>query len=182
MVKRNKNQVRIVAGLIAILAIGAFVVFQFTKQANLSKIDSYEACVLAGFPILESYPPKCQVPNGKSYTQDIGNELEYSSEFLLSNPRPNQKISSPLKVAGQARGMWYSEGTFSGELFDSNNESLGTFILTAQGTWMTEDLVPFKGVVKFETPTTKKGTLIIKNANPSGINENEKAITVPVMF
>lgn len=168
--------------VVVLLVIGVYSSFYFYTREQYAKISTYEECVAGGFPILESYPSQCHVPNGKSFTQNIGNELEYSHEFTLENPRPNQKISSPIEISGKARGIWYFEGSFSGELFDGNKKSLGTVILTAQGEWMTEDFVPFKGQLIFQNTATDKGELIIKNANPSGLPENEKTLTIPVTF
>lgn len=34
------------------------------------KVDSFETCAAAGYPILESYPRKCTTPEGMSYTEE----------------------------------------------------------------------------------------------------------------
>lgn len=167
----------------AVLLIAGFLLYlHFQEEQTYSKIDSYETCAGAGLPILDSYPPQCKVPNGKSFTQNIGNELELRDEILVSKPRPNQKVKSSSTVEGKARGSWFFEANFSGELFDDNNKSLGIVVLEATEEWMTQDFVSFSGKLEFATPATKKGKLIIKNANPSGMPENEKALTIPVNF
>lgn len=177
---KKRAKISIVVLLLLVGAFGAYYFYQQKRQ--IAQISSFEQCAEAGFPILDSYPAQCRVSDGRSFTQDIGNELEFSDEFLISNPRPNQKVSSPLKVEGKARGTWYFEANFSGELFDDNNRLLGTVILTAQEEWMSEDFVPFEGLLEFLAPSTGKGRLIFKNANPSGLPENEKEIVVPVRF
>lgn len=168
---------------IVILLIGVLGAYYFYhQQKEIREISNFDACAAAGFPVMDSYPGQCRTPDGRSFTQGIGNELQFINEILLSNPRPNQKIPSPLKIQGKAIGMWYFEGRFSAELYDKNNILLGNAILTAQGEWMTEEFVPFEGSLKFEKPESQNGKLIIKNANPSGLPENEKALTVPVNF
>lgn len=163
--------------------VGGFLGYNlFVQQEALKKISSYEECVAAGFASMESYPPQCKTSDGRSFTQNIGNELEYHDEILIENPRPNQKISSPITVRGKVRGNWLFEASFSGELFDANDKSLGTVILQAQGEWMTIDFVPFTGELVFSTPETETGTLKIINANPSGLPENNKTILMPVRF
>ncbi len=176
------KQILLVLLLIALVGAGYFGFSYYRSQEDLKNISSYETCVEAGFPSLESYPPRCITDDGRSFTQEIGNILEYHEEFLLENPRPNQKIASPIRVSGQARGIWFFEGSFSGELFDRNNTSLGTVILQADGEWMTEEFVPFEGELSYTTPGTETGTLVIMNANPSGLPEHEKKINIPVMF
>lgn len=172
----------IVVAIILVLVGAVFAYRQYRKHVQVSKINSFNECAAAGFPILESYPPQCKTPDNRSFTQDIGNVLEYRDEIIVENPRPNQKITSPLEVKGRARGSWYFEANFSAELFDTNDKSLGTAIITAEGDWMTEDFVPFTGELSFNTPATEKGKLIIRNANPSDLPENSKTLIIPVAF
>ncbi|MDO8269823.1 MAG: Gmad2 immunoglobulin-like domain-containing protein, partial [Candidatus Levybacteria bacterium] len=149
-----------------LVIIGVFGAFYFFKQQQkIEGISSFEECADAGFPIMESYPSQCRTSNGKNFTQEIGNELSLVDEISIVFPRPNQIIFSPLQVSGKARGAWYFEGSFSGELFDDNKKLIGTVVLQALGEWMSEDFVPFVGELKFETPNTSKGKLILKNAN-----------------
>ena len=39
-------------------------------------------------------------------------ETETIDRIRVNNPRPNQTISSPLTVTGEARGSWYFEASF----------------------------------------------------------------------
>lgn len=176
------KKVFIIGAIVLLILVGAFVMQEILKQQKIAKINSFDECAAAGFPILTSYPEQCKVPNGKSFTQDIGNEMEYSDEMLVDNPRPNQSVASPLVIQGKARGNWFFEGSFPAELFDENNVPLGTVALTAEGEWMTEEFVPFTGEISFLKPKTSTGKLIIKNDNPSGLPENEKKLEIPVKF
>ena len=162
--------------------VGYFGYQRYQKAEEVKKISSFEECGAAGFPVMDSYPGRCITSDGRSFTQEIGNELEFNDLITVSNPRPNQKIISPVKITGQARGNWYFEATFPFELFDANNKSLGKGFATANGEWMTEDFVPFTAELSFERPKTKKGKLIITNSNPSGLPENDKKLEMPVVF
>ncbi len=168
--------------IVIFTGVGFFGFQQYQKGEEVKKISSFEECAAAGFPVMDSYPGQCRTSDGRSFTQEIGNELELGDLIMVSNPRPNQKITSPLKITGQARGTWYFEATFPVELVDANNKSLGKSFATAQGEWMTEEFVPFTAEIKFEKPSTKKGKLIINNANPSGLPENGKELIIPVEF
>jgi len=106
----------------------------------------------------------------------------YGDEIRVKNPAQNQKIFSPIKITGEAKGTWYFEGTFNAELFDSNNTSLGSAQVAAKGDWMSESFVPFEGILSFSSPTTKHGILVIKKDNPSGLSRNEKKLVIPVSF
>lgn len=177
---KHKKLIIVVVVLIAV-AIAVFAVFQIREKNLITQIDSFDECA-EKYPVLDSYPPRCLVPGGNSFTLDIGNELEYADELLISSPRPNQTITSPLTIEGQARGPWYFEGSFTAELFNEQGESLAAAVVEAQSiNWMTTEFVPFKGVIEFSN-TTGRGKLILKNANPSGLPENQKAFIIPVKF
>ena len=167
--------------VIALLIIGISFVFLPRYLIPPPLITSYEECVKADNPILMSYPPQCKTKDGKNFTQDIGNELELADQILITSPRPNQLIKSPLVISGKARGTWFFEAVFSARLVDDSNASLGTAILTADGEWMTENFVPFNGPLTFTT-TAKRGKLILEKANPSGLPENDQSLIVPVKF
>lgn len=145
-------------------------------------IKSFKECVAARNPVLDSYPPQCQTEDGKLFTQDVDYIQQYKDLIDVVNPQPNQVATSPLRIEGQARGSWYSEGTFSIELVDINGTRLARANARADGEWMTEDFVPFKADITFRQPITKRGELIIRNANPSGLKETAKEVIVPVLF
>jgi len=44
-----------------------FASVKLIQNINLKKIDSFESCQKAGYPILDSYPERCQLPNGKTF-------------------------------------------------------------------------------------------------------------------
>lgn len=37
--------------------------------AQVKSVGSFEECVKAGYPVMETYPPQCKTPDGKSFTQ-----------------------------------------------------------------------------------------------------------------
>jgi hypothetical protein len=145
-------------------------------------ITSFEECAEAGNPVMESYPRQCRTDDGDLFVEDVGNELEKLDIIRVDSPRPNSVIQSPLVVEGEARGMWYFEGDFPVKLLDADGGVIGRFVATAQGEWTTEDFVPFRAQIEFTEPTTKKGTLILKKDNPSGLPEHDDELRVPVTF
>ncbi len=120
--------------------------------------------------------------NGKTYTEDIGNELEKQDLIKITNPRPNQLVQSPFLIRGEARGYWFFEASFPIKLFDANGKLLGVAIAQAKSDWMTEKFVPFEATLEFEMPTTKKGTLILEKDNPSDLPENADELRIPIGF
>ena len=102
--------------------------------------------------------------------------------ILVSLPKRNEKIKSPLKIEGEARGFWFFEAQFSVELYDANDNFLGRAILTAKEDWMTENFVSFEGKLEFAQSATSLGTLRFLSDNPSGLPENQKIFEVPIQF
>jgi hypothetical protein len=145
-------------------------------------LNSFDECIGAGYPILESYPRQCKTPNGKTFVEDIGNELEKINLIQITKPRPNETIQSPLEIKGEARGYWFFEADFPVKLLDENGELIASGIAQAQGDWMTEDFVPFESILEFEVPETDKGVLILEKDNPSGLPENADELRIPVRF
>ncbi len=145
-------------------------------------ISSFDECAVAGYPIMESYPEKCQTESGQVFVRDIGNELEKQDLIKVDNPRPNQIIASPLTITGQARGYWFFEASFPVVLLDEDGRQLASGIAQADGDWMTEDFVPFKAELSFGATQADKGVLILAKDNPSGLPANDDELQIPVEF
>lgn len=108
-----------------------------------------------------------------------------ADEIVVASPVPGSEIESPLTVSGTARGFWFFEASASVTLVNWDGLIIAEGIIEAQEDWMTENFVPFEGQLVFTAPDTSvsdRGTLIIHNANPSGLPENDKAIELPVEF
>lgn len=169
----------VIALLIAVAA--AVYWFYRIEQENISKITNFEECAAAGYPILESYPRQCRA-SGKTFTEDIGNEIEKKNLIQISTPRPNEVINSPVNIEGEARGSWFFEASFPIHLYDANNNLLGTAIAQAQSDWMTEGFVKFKATMYYVAESDGKGTLVLEKDNPSGLPENADALRVPIKY
>lgn len=105
-----------------------------------------------------------------------------AAEVMLDSPRSDQTVSSPLTIEGRARGSWFFEASFPVELVDSQNNRLGISFVQAQSDWMTADFVPFLGRLDYQAAATTSGRLILMNDNPSGLPENQKQFSIPVII
>ena len=167
--------------LFLLIAALAGLYYYFIRQP-VFQVASFEECVAAGYPVLESYPRQCKTPGGQTFTEDIGNELEKADLIRIFTPRPNQTIHSPLVVQGEARGTWFFEASFPVRLFDGNGKEISLGIAQAQDEWMTENFVPFKTELTFENPMTATGMLVLEKDNPSGLPEHADELRVPIRF
>jgi len=110
-----------------------------------------------------------------------------SDMIIVTSPRAGAAIASPLTVEGYARGPWYFEASFPLILTDWDGKIIAEGYATAQGEWMTESFVPFNGTLEFKKPEaangfSRKGTLIFKKDNPSGMPEKDDSMSIPVGF
>lgn len=181
-----KKNIFIWLGIIVIVFGGAYFAYSKIKDKKSTdaknNVSSYDECIAQNNLIQESYPAICRTPDGKSFTQDIGNELEKTDLIIIENPRPNTTISSPLTISGQARGSWFFEASFPIKLYDGNNNLIASGIEEAQSNWMTDEFVSFRAELKFNVPATQKGTLILEKDNPSDLPKNNDQLIVPILF
>lgn len=167
-----------------IIMIASYLVPQ--NKEKHKEITNFKECADAGNPIMESYPRQCG-SGDQTYVENIGNELEKINLIRLTNPRPNEKIKSPLLIKGEARGYWFFEASFPLFLVDWDGKIIAEAIATAKDDWMTEDFVPFEAVLEFKIPDnigdfSNFGTLILQKDNPSGLLEHDDALEIPISF
>ncbi|MFA6522332.1 MAG: Gmad2 immunoglobulin-like domain-containing protein [Patescibacteria group bacterium] len=182
----QKQTIVLIAGIaaipvLAIIGVAIFMVTQGNLKIGSSAISNFEECAASGQPVMESYPRQCSYA-GQTYSEDIGNILEKQDLIRVTNVTPNQTISSPVAITGEARGTWFFEASFPITVEDENGNQIGLGIATATSDWMTENFVPFTASISFTTPTTSRGTLIFHKDNPSGLPENDDTLEIPVIF
>lgn len=179
----------------AIVLFGGIAVVLLMQPGN-QKVTSFEECIAAGFPAMESYPRQCQA-GGTTFTEIVTNPPEggqvveenpattptpESDMIVVTLPPADAVVSSPFTVRGKARGMWYFEASFPVLLLDGNGEELAAGVAQAQGDWMTENFVPFSVELAFDESKTDTGVLIMIKDNPSGLPEHDASLKIPVRF
>lgn len=162
----NKNKLLIVIGVISIIAL-LFIYWVYQPKSQP--------------------PTQTQDENqNQGIPQDILDHINSKKDLIVvDQPAPLTKISSPLTVKGKARGTWFFEATFPIVLVDWDGKIIAESHATATSDWMTEDFVPFEAIFEFQIPETaigKKGTLIFKKDNPSGLPEHDDALEIPITF
>ncbi|MDP2950981.1 MAG: Gmad2 immunoglobulin-like domain-containing protein, partial [bacterium] len=95
---------------------------------------------------------------------------------ILSTPKENELVSSPILIEGKAKGTWFFEGSFPAKLYNEQGELLSVAIASSKGEWMTEDYVDFTAQMTFLVATTTKAKLVLERDNPSGLSELEKSV------
>ncbi len=99
----------------------------------------------------------------------------------VTAPNVNGAVTSPLKVAGEAKG-WYFEGSFLVKLLDEKGDVLAMGMAQATGDWQADAYVPFETELNFDTKGAKKGNLIFEKSNPSGLPQNAGSFSFGVVL
>ncbi len=106
-----------------------------------------------------------------------------TADILVSMPKANAKITSPLTINGEAVGNWYFEAVFPIRLWTDDNLLIAQTSGQAQEDWMTSKKVPFNAELTFPAqPAGTKGKLVFQKDNPSGLPQNDKSYSISVKF
>lgn len=73
MDETNSKKKLIIGIIIGLLIVGLGIgIFIYSKRSvTISEISSFEECVKAGYPILETYPRQCKAPDGRVFSEKI---------------------------------------------------------------------------------------------------------------
>jgi len=100
------------------------------------------------------------------------------------SPKANEKVSSPIKIAGVVNGNGWAgfEGQVGTVMFIAKDIELGKGVLTTTSDW-TRPPISFETVLNFSEiigPTPVSGVLFFHNENPSGDPAKDKTFSLPV--
>ena len=129
-------------------------------------------------------PPAPEVPDSVKVQIDAKADL-----IKIENPAPMSVVQNPLIISGQARGNWFFEASAPVSLVDWDGLIIAQGIIRAESDWMTTEFVPFTAELTFVSPykegdqdTMKRGALIFKKDNSSGLPENDDSLEIPIQF
>ena len=73
----KRDFVNISVGIIVITAAVLLIMF-LTRGPIMTEISSFDECVAAGYPVMESFPRQCSA-GGKTFVEELGGEDYYGS-------------------------------------------------------------------------------------------------------
>ena len=116
--------------------------------------------------------------------QDSAPAIQNVMGINIISPKPNEFISSPLKIEGVVNGgggIGFEAQVGVVRLFDDKNNELALGLLIAKGEWM-QVKIDFETELNFIAPESGVGTLVFYNENPSGEPIRDKTFVLPVKF
>ena len=167
-----------IAGLVAVILIITVLGIRFLGGPEDDWICQNGQWVKHGQPSA----PKPTIACGGQTQNDI------SDLIVVDSPKPNEIVTSPLVITGQARGTWFFEASFPVELRDEQNKLIAQTPAQAKGDWMTTEFVSFEAVLTFSPlnclglayPCSIPATLVLKKDNPSGLPQFDDSISIPI--
>ena len=121
------------------------------------------------------------IDNGAEQEDERIFKTEKGVTFSLLSPLPNSTVNCEFQITGEMPSEWFFEGTFPYEIRVGGK-------LVYEGSVHTEDDWTENPILRFTTDVNcgdgcmGKGEIVLKNANPSGLKENEDSYTIPVTF
>lgn len=135
--------------------------------------------------------PNCEfVCPAPSVPLDVQKEINAKADMIkVTSPAGMTVVTSPLKLVGEAQGGWFFEAVAPVSIVNWDGLVIAEGFVTATGDWMTSEFVPFTGELAFVSPYKdgdpefmKRGAVIFKKDNPSGLPENDDALEIPILF
>lgn len=120
--------------------------------------------------------------NDTSVEDDQTTADDLSDFIIVDSPQPEQIITSPLLIEGQARGTWFFEASFPVRLLDADGNIIAEYYAQTEEEWMTEEFISFSSRLEFVAPATDTGTLVLIKDNPSDIREYDAQLEIPIRF
>ena len=138
-------------------------------------------------PSPSAFPVMSEIPASTPQTSPLasaGPDVKRPVSDLIhpTSPLAGSVISSPVTIEGEARGIWFFEASFPAHVVDANGTQLCIAPIQAQGEWMTEEFVPYRGTVEFSAPRTDTGFVVLQLDNPSDMHKRDAALAIPVRF
>lgn len=153
------------------------------KPKAASEITSFEDCAEAGGLVVDTKPRECHTKSRQVFIE-VYNGVLLEEVIKTTAPKPNQVITSPFKLEGEAVGGWYYNEQLQAKLEDDNGKILFTKPVKALESTKTDGFVPFVAAITFvraeaETP---KGKLIIERTNTEFSKGELGPLVIPVVF
>jgi hypothetical protein len=101
---------------------------------------------------------------------------------VLRTPSQNTTVGNTFVVSGSAPGNWFFEADFPLQVRDREGNVIARTFASAEGEWMTTELVSFSATVHVDAPYSGQATLILLKNNPSGLPEHDDALEIPIVI
>lgn len=64
-----EDKIRIAIAIVVVALVG--LTFWVLQSSTKSKVNNFQECVNAGYPVMESHPRQCKTPDGRTFVEDV---------------------------------------------------------------------------------------------------------------
>lgn len=127
----RRSRWAVLAAAIAALALSAVLLYVVTDRTG-ERVASFDDCVAAGFPVMESHPRQCS-DGSETFVEDVAvpvatSTVSASGNVRVTSPLPGEEVASPLSIRGEARAF---ENTVNWRVLGEDGSVLGEGFATA---------------------------------------------------
>ena len=108
----------------------------------------------------------------------LGNKNDLVSFSVL----PNSKVQGVVSYRGIIKGGYFFEANIRVAVADKDGKVIKQSNAMATTDWMTAGPVSFEGNIDFSGLPKGEAYIKIENDNPSGLPQNDKSVSVPVII
>jgi len=164
--------------LVAAAGVGAY----FYQQSTIDDLNAKNKTLTSDIQKLKDDTKIPVTSDDTKQTTSTTYKSEKGASVTVTAPTSGSKVTTPLTVTGSVPGSWSFEAQFTVRLIDTQGNLLADSPATLQGDWMTDKMVPFTATLSFGIGASQNGTLVLLKANPSGLEQNNDSIVIPVKF
>jgi hypothetical protein len=144
-----------------------------------AKILTFEDCANAGYLVVDTIPRECHAKNGQFYVE-LDNHKALLDYIVVTNPKPDDLVSSPFKVEGQAKGVWYENNKLTVKLTDLDGHVIAEKPMYALSDPTKDAMVPFTGAFDFPATNLERVKLLIEKASTVDIPGKNGPLVIPL--
>lgn len=129
---------------------------------------SFQDCERAGYPVMESFPRRCAVPNGQTYTEEIVVTNRYVNasvdDINVILPASNAVTGKKFTIVGEVQSVFLDTGTPFFVVYDTNDKIIARGELIVGQTVNALGFFAFEGVVDIQGGYVGEATIHVKKA------------------
>jgi len=149
---------------------------------NIIPIITVIVIIIVAIILVNQQTNQIVIENKTSPSPEISIKNERIASVYLTNIERDSEISLPIEIEGQAVGKWFFEASFPAIVINNKEEIVAQGIMQAQGEWMTEEHVPFKGKLEKIADYTGPAFIVLKKDNPSGEARFDEDVRISVII
>ena len=117
--------------------------------------------------------------------EEVTEEGRYKTDegvsFELISPLPDSEIDCKFTLAGKMPREWFFENSFSYSIIVDGKEVLAGSV-QSKDDYTEKEILEFAEEIECKEGCIGEGEIVLKNANPSGLPENDDQYRIPVKF